>query len=99
MSQAEIEQLEREKQFGQEKLNVVGIYGPVHEIQIIIWPRCASGSYWHWGSQYDCPVWILNQSSSDTTALLVHPETTDRVHTNTNPTDGTGERTSVTKKV
>ena len=46
MSQAEIEQLEREKQFGQEKLNVVGICGPVHEIQFIIWPRCASRSYW-----------------------------------------------------
>ena len=76
MSQAEIEQLEREKQFGQEKLNVVGIYGPDHEIQVIIWPRCAPRSYWHWGSQYDCPVWILKQSSSDTTSLLVHKNPT-----------------------
>ena len=48
-------------------------------------------------------VWILSQSSSNTIALLVHPihalRALDRVHTNTTPTDCTGERSRVVKKV
>ena len=48
-------------------------------------------------------VWILSQSSSNTTALLVHPihslPALDRVHTNTTPPDCTGKHSRVTMKV
>ena len=39
--------------------NLIDIY-----IQVIIWPRCASRSYWHWGSHIGQralargPIWL-----------------------------------------
>ena len=39
-------------------------YPSIDYIQVIIWPRCASRSYWHWGSHIGHralargPIWL-----------------------------------------